>query len=281
MPEQPTFLSISIVVYRSDATALIETLSSLSIAVVRLEQPRFSKRSCALILVDNDSMGEARKLIQSPRLSTILQSFASVRVLDDHGNVGYGRGHNLAIEGSKSRFHLILNPDVVLDPASLVFAINFLEAHPTVVLLSPKVHDQQGRLQYLCKRYPSVFDLLLRGFVPLPWRTPFARRLARYEMQDVIGEDRTVDNPPLVSGCFMLFRMDVLRQLEGFDPRYFLYFEDYDLSLRAGRIGTLVYVPEVAIVHRGGDAARKGFRHIQLFLTSAMRFFSTHGWKLW
>jgi len=59
-----------------------------------------------------------------------------------------------------------------------------------------------------------------------------------------------------------------------------MYFEDYDLSLRIGREAGVAYVPEARIVHHGGDAARKGWRHVGWFVRSAWRFFSRHGWKL-
>jgi GT2 family glycosyltransferase len=70
----------------------------------------------------------------------------------------------------------------------------------------------------------------------------------------------------------------VLKRLGGFDPRYFLYFEDFDLSLRTPQHARIAYVPSVRIVHHGGGAARKGLRHVRLFLTSAIRFFDQHGW---
>ncbi|MEK6320009.1 MAG: glycosyltransferase, partial [Burkholderia gladioli] len=107
----------------------------------------------------------------------------------------------------------------------------------------------------------------------------FARRLARYEMRDRINETEFVWEPPIISGCFMLFRTDLLRQLGGFDPRYFLYFEDYDLSVRAGRLASIAYVPTVRIVHHGGGASRKGLAHIRMFLASAFRFYRRFGWK--
>jgi GT2 family glycosyltransferase len=59
-----------------------------------------------------------------------------------------------------------------------------------------------------------------------------------------------------------------------------MYFEDYDLSLRIGKEATVAYEPKARIVHHGGDAARKGLRHVQWFVASAWRFFSRHGWKL-
>jgi len=65
----------------------------------------------------------------------------------------------------------------------------------------------------------------------------------------------------------------------GFADAFFLYFEDFDLSLRAAAAGRLAYVPSVRIVHHGGHAARKGLRHVFLFVGSAMTFFGRHGWR--
>jgi len=96
---------------------------------------------------------------------------------------------------------------------------------------------------------------LLRGFAPAFVRERFADVLARYEMRDAIG-DRFVDNVPLASGCFLLVRTALLKALGGFDPRYFMYFEDYDLSLRVASRATVAYEPAVRIVHHGGEAAR-------------------------
>lgn len=60
---------------------------------------------------------------------------------------------------------------------------------------------------------------------------------------------------------------------------YFLYFEDFDLSLRAGRLGLSAYCPGMARPAFGGGVARKGWRHIACFARSAARFFNTHGWR--
>ena len=100
----------------------------------------------------------------------------------------------------------------------------------------------------LCKRYPSPGVLLLRGFAPASVRARFDSALARYEMRDVIGES-FVDHVPLASGCFLLVRTPLMKALGGFDPRYFMYFEDYDLSLRVAERATVAYEPAVRIVH--------------------------------
>lgn len=87
-------------------------------------------------------------------------------------------------------------------------------------------------------------------------------------------------DPPIISGCFMLFRGEIFRKLNGFDPGYFLYFEDFDLSIRAAKVTRVAYLPTVKIVHGGGDAARKGLWHIEQFIRSAYIFYRKFGLKL-
>ncbi len=213
-------------------------------------------------------------------LATALsQAGIACTVISGHGNVGYGRGHNLAIERASSGYHLVLNPDVDIDSSALAEAVTFLEAHPEAGLLTPAIVDDAGQLQYLCRQYPTLVDLFVRGFLPRAARRPFEARLARYEMRAQINEHDTIWDPPIVSGCFMLFRTNVLKKLAGFDARYFLYFEDYDLSLRAHDVTRVVYEPSVRVLHHGGGASRKGLAHIRMFLASAFKFYNRFGWK--
>ncbi|AKM00514.1 glycosyltransferase family 2 protein [Burkholderia pyrrocinia] len=274
-PESLNSLSISIVAYRPDHPALVQTLSSLGMACKRLRSA-WPGMSIELFMIDNgglESMHAARVELESLGVT--------YRLLTGHGNVGYGRGHNLAIEQATSRYHLILNPDVDLDIAVLAAACDFFEVNPEAGLLAPRIDDAAGMQQYLCRRYPTVLDLLARGFLPARMRRWFAGRLARYEMRDVINDHDVVWDPPIVSGCFMLFRTEVLKKLGGFDPRYFLYFEDYDLSLRTHDVARVAYVPSVRVIHHGGGASRKGFAHIRMFAASAFKFYNRFGWRLW
>jgi GT2 family glycosyltransferase len=266
-------LSVSVVVYRPDLALLTRTLSSLETAcnALRVNNPAFA---VTLYLVDNGGLPDI-----SADLNTLQERGIPTVLISGHGNVGYGRGHNLAIERSASRYHLVLNPDIDLDGDALVNALDFFAQHPEAGLLTPRIGDDEGRLQYLCRRYPTLLDLFVRGFMPGSIRRLFTRRLSRYEMRDVINDRDIVWDPPIVSGCFMLFRTDLLKGLAGFDPRYFLYFEDYDLSLRTHEHARVVYTPDVRVLHHGGGAARKGSTHIQMFVASAFKFFNRFGWK--
>jgi len=78
----------------------------------------------------------------------------------------------------------------------------------------------------------------------------------------------------------MLCRREFLEKAGYFDDKYFLYFEDFALSLELNKQGILVYQPAVKIVHYGGGASRKGLRHIGYFIRSAIRFFNAYGWKI-
>jgi GT2 family glycosyltransferase len=268
-------LSISIVVYRPNAALLARTLSSLGVAC---EQWRasVSAEPVTLFLVDNGGLGEMHA-----EIAALAAHGVACRIISGHGNVGYGRGHNLAIEQAASRFHLVLNPDVDIDPQAFVAASAFFGTHADVGLLAPYIADDVHGIQYLCRRYPTLLDLFVRGFLPPSLRAVFDARLARYEMRDQLNAEEIVWDPPIISGCFMWFRTDVLKRLQGFDPRYFLYFEDYDLSLRTHDMARVAYVPSVRVVHHGGGASRKGGAHIRMFAASAYRFFNRFGWRLW
>ena len=265
--------SAAIVTFREDPAVLARTLRSLAAAVARArEAGRLS--DAHVVIVDN---GSARVL----PVEAWPAAEGRLEVVAGHGNVGYGRANNLALARVRSEVHLVLNPDVDLDPDALSAALAALAEHPEVGLVAPSVRGADGERQYLCRRYPSLWVLFLRGFAPAWLRRRFEPTLARYEMRDVIG-DRFVDDVPIASGCFMAARTALLKAVGGFDPRFFLYFEDYDLSLRLARDGRarLAYVPEARIVHLGGGAARKGPRHVAWFVASAWRFFARHGWKL-
>jgi GT2 family glycosyltransferase len=269
-------ISVSIVVYRPDLEELGETLRSLRVAA---EHALSARRATALSvdLIDNGTEHEdaldslaADAFAGDDRLTTA--------VLRGHGNVGYGRGHNLSLLASTARYHLVLNPDVLMAPEALAQAVAFMERHHDVGLLAPQTFDGEGTRQYLCRDYPTVFLLFLRGFAPRPLRRAFGRYMEAHELRarTSAGVARGI---PLISGSFMFGRRSVLQHVRGFSPAYFMYFEDSELSLAVGRVAVVAYVPDVRIVHFGGGAARKGWRHTRLFVRSAFTFFRRNGWR--
>ncbi len=269
-------LSATIVAYRTDTRILESALRSLARAVKEARAAGLLG-AVALHIVDNSPV-DARDMA-AEAVGAWPAGAGSVSLVAGHGNVGYGRANNLVLQRLASDVHLVMNPDVELAPGALRAGLEALASHPEIGLVAPAVQGEDGVPQYLCRRYPSVWVLFLRGFAPAALQRRFSGAIERYEMRDLIG-DGLLTGVPLASGCFMLMRTALFAKLGGFDPRFFMYFEDYDLSVRAGREATVAYVPEARITHHGGEAARKGVRHIAWFVASAWRFFSRHGWRL-
>lgn len=262
-----TLLSICIVTYRQDLAVLQATLESLRVAIAHLKDTKTD-----ITIVDNSPSGSLSDWLR--------ENFRdlTIRLLTGHGNIGFARANNMVLDNIGD-LHLVLNPDVVLRPDSLANAVQFLKLHSECGLLTPSALGADSTRQYLCKRYPTVFDLALRGFAPKRLKQLFHKRLDRYQMADM-PDNEVFWDPPIVSGCFMLFRGEIFRNLGGFDPSYFLYFEDFDLSIRAAQVTRIAYLPTVKIVHGGGDAARKGLWHVEQFIRSGCFFYRKFGLRL-
>lgn len=263
-------LSISIVTYKPAHPQFAEVLLSIDKAVAALRHSRSFR--VKLTIIDNGDEAAALGLL----LSAVTAARCSI--IASKENLGYGRAHNLAIAATDSDYHLIMNPDVIMEERALVAGIACLEHNAQAVAVSAEARNGAGNKLYLCKTFPSVIDLGLRGFAPRFLQSLFATRLAAYENRAIVdqGISASVD---LISGCFMLCRTDALKKAGGFNKDFFLYFEDFALSLELKKIGTLIYLPSCKIIHFGGDASKKGFRHVMYFVDSAVRFFRIYGWK--
>lgn len=273
-------LLVSVVTYRSDAEQFDGTLRSLCEALAYAKE-RLPSLSCDLYIVENDCRRRSNQAQAEEFFSQGKGTELNRIVIKSMGtNLGYGKGHNAAFsEGSPADYYMVLNPDVRLAQDSIYVGLLFMAQDPSVALLSPAAVDGKGVRLHLCKRPPRVFDLLLRGFAPGWVRNRFMRRLSHYEMHELSESDSAVYGVPIVSGCCMLLRHKDYVAVDGFDDRFFLYFEDFDLSLRIRESGQLVYLPAMKIVHLGGNAAKKGLWHIGLFVASGFKFYCRYGWR--
>lgn len=268
-------LSISVVSHFSSRVDLAHTLDSLAAAVANARVAGHIG-AAKLIVVDNSQApaeaSSLEELLTAPAWAPL-----EPELIRAPANRGYGAGNNLALSRVHSDFHLVLNPDVVLDAQAISCAIATMAENPRCVLLTPRATDATGGDQYVAKGAPGVLTLLARA-LPLPAALRDALGNARYELRATLA-NAPVKGTFLAGGCFMFCRTAALRQAGGFDEAYFMYFEDFDLSVRLARQGEVIYAPNVRIVHGGGGAARKGLRHILWFSRSAARFLSQHGWR--
>lgn len=260
-----TILTVAIVTYRSPLEEVVQAVASVLSSTLNLH----------LMVVDNDSGSE-----YFTALRTALP--AEVEFIAAPRNGGFGYGHNLALlQAPPAPYHLILNPDVIVHAGALETLISFLSARPEAGLVVPKVLYQDGRLQPLNKRNPNVLDLILRRLPASPFMQmpAIVKRLQRYQMLDV-GYDEPC-RLEFASGCCMVFKRDILQRLGGFDERFFLYFEDADLTRRVNCISEAWYCPEAVITHRWHRASKHSAGMFRILLTSANQYFTKWGWALW
>ena len=191
-------------------------------------------------------------------------------------NIGYGRAHNVEIRKSvadKVPYHLVMNSDIRVKAEDIDAMCAYMEAHPEVGQLMPRVVSPDGSQQYLAKRLPTPLDVFGRRFLPAAW---IAKRNKRYELRDL---DLTQPvNAPYLSGCFMLLRTAAVAEAGLFDERFFMYPEDIDLTRRIHRNYLTLYHPQWTIVHAHARASYKNKHMLRIHIQNMCRYFNKWGW---
>jgi GT2 family glycosyltransferase len=276
-PQSLPDLAVSVVLHFSPLEQLRALLDSIGRAAIEADLESV-KVICVDHSCDADYAVSCQAVVEACGAGTDNGNSLQISLLISDANRGYGAGHNLAMSQVESQFHLILNPDVELAPDALKLALHTLKTQHDIVLLAPQGFSPSGEPEFLAKAYPSVWVLGLRSVAPHCLKTRAGGALARYEMRDTPSE-AMLRPITLASGCCMWVRRALFDEVGGFDESYFLYFEDYHLSLKLAREGAVMEHRDIRIVHYGGGASRKGFQHIRWFVVGAARFFHHWGWR--
>ncbi len=223
-----------------------------------------------ILLVDNSSTdGTAEFVLQFPEIQVTLNP----------KKAGYGENHNLNLQKANGLYFVIMNSDMTVTPEVFVRLRDYMDKHTDVGIVSPKVLNTDGTPQGVIKRYPTLLDLFLRRFLPKPLQYLSQRRLDYYEMRDIGYE--SICDVLFLSGAFMFCQTNLLKSLGGFDPKYFLYFEDVDLCRRVQRTHRTVYYPEVSVTHFWKRSAHNNWVYTYYCLKSPLRYFSRWGYQLY
>lgn len=202
-------------------------------------------------------------------------AFPGITVLPQAKNIGFGRANNAVLPLLQSKYHLMMNPDVTFDPSLLRRMVSYMEAHPNIAVLTPKVLNTDGTEQYLPKKQISVHYLL--GGLLERFGGPFSRWRREFTLAD---QEVSMPVPvEFATGCFLLIRTDVFRKLNGFDSRFFLYQEDSDLSRRVlnERHGSIVYHPDMCVTHSWARENTRTFRGRMRQIRSVVKYFAKWG----
>ncbi|WP_369140395.1 glycosyltransferase family 2 protein [Modestobacter versicolor] len=190
-----------------------------------------------------------------PPLTPVLARHAGrVTALRSEVNVGFGRACNLARRYTTAERLLLLNPDALLRPGALEALVAHLDADPRRGIVTGRLERPDGSLDpYSALGRPSLWSEVCFG---TGLSTAF-RRSAWANTFDLHGWARDTERPVgVVSGCVLLVRTALWDALGGFDPRYYMYGEDVDLSTRAAELGwERSFLPVVVATHAGGASS--------------------------
>lgn len=194
-------------------------------------------------------------------------------------NLGYGSGHNIAIHQAielNSKYHIVVNPDIYFDKRVIDELAYYMDETLDCGLVMPKILYPNGDIQYLCKLLPTPLDLFCRRFIPSR-NYPNSRKI-KFELR--FTHYNKIMVVPLLSGCFMFMRVNILRQIGGFDERFFMYAEDFDLCRRIGKISKTIFYPKVSVFHEYEKGSYKNKKLLIYHIESIIKYFNKWGWFL-
>jgi N-acetylglucosaminyl-diphospho-decaprenol L-rhamnosyltransferase len=176
-----------------------------------------------------------------------------VEVRQSGGNLGYGRAANIGVADALTDWVVVANPDVAWTPGSLDTLIAAAQRWPSGGALGPAILTPDGSLYPSARQLPSLGRGIGHALLGWWWPTNPWTRAYRTE-----GGDPVEGPTGWLSGSCLLLRTSAFRQVGGFDPGYFMYFEDLDLCERLGRAGwRSVYVPSAVVSHIGAHSTER------------------------
>lgn len=224
--------------------------------------------SYKIFVVDNESTDQTRAIIRN-------MGQTQIEIISSE-NRGFGFGHNVVLNKLESTYHFIVNPDIqIKDSHELQVMIDYMNENPNVGLLSPLILNEDGSIQYLFRKQPTVLDAAIR----FAGKNVLRKRQEKFiNLDSGYNKILPIEN---ASGSFMLLRTDVFKKIRGFDERYFMYYEDADLTRKVNEISTAMFVPTASVTHSWERANGKKIKYIWIMLQSLYKYMHKWGWALW
>lgn len=195
-----------------------------------------------IIVVDNSSGDNSLELIKA--------TFPEVICIQSAENLGFGRANNLGIEKAQGDCILFLNPDTVLRNDAIRILYGFLIENPLAGACGGNLYDENGQpATSFSRKYPSfIWELLAILYIP-----PICVSHRRSLFFNKEGYPIEVAS---ITGADLMIRRSVLSSVGGFDPDFFMNYEETELCNRIKRSGLKIYsVPSAQITHLEGRAS--------------------------
>lgn len=217
-----------------------------------------------ILVVDNASHDDSCEMVRT--------EFPSVRLIENAENLGFAGGNNVALRRAAGRYVLLLNTDTVVHGSVLPESIAWLDRHPTVGVMGPRVLNSDGSVQPSCSAFPSLHYLAMQ--------TIGLTRFKRWDAYRMTGWDRSSERRvDVISGAAMFARTSAMREVGLLDEAFFFYGEETDWCRRFARADwEIVFAPIPEITHFGnGSAAQLNHRRDVMMTEGTTRLHLKHG----
>jgi len=223
--------------------------------------------SVQVIVVDNASSDDT--------VGCVRDRFAEVLLIESPRNLGFGQANNIGLREATGEIVLFLNSDTEVTPGFVPALIGEFDRHPEIAGIGCRILGYDGQPQKSVRGFPGLLAHL-HSDTPLRWLRILGPAYARYRRKDFdFARWQLID---VAMGAALAFRKSALEELGGFDPTFFMYFEEADLCKRSRDQGRLLaYTPEATVYHVGGESARRDpARMMLVYRQSMLRYFRKH-----
>jgi GT2 family glycosyltransferase len=234
-----------------------------------LHSIRSAAPACLLevIVVDNGSVDGSPEMVES--------DFSEVRLVRAEVNLGFAKGNNVAMKLARGSVFALVNSDALVHRGALETLVGYLDQHPKVALVGPRVTGGDGLLQRSCRHFPGLWNTLCRAFALdrlFGGRSVFSGYEVPPSRHEVLHEAE------VLSGCFCVARRAAVEQIGGLDEEYFFYGEDIDWCRRFRDAGwKLVFIPDATATHfGGGSTAQAPLRYNIEILRATLKYWRKH-----
>lgn len=205
-----------------------------------LKEAKTPQDNWEILLPDNGSTDTS--------LQSVRKYYPQVKIIENKKNLGFAAGNNVALRQVKTKYALLLNPDVKVFPGTIQTVESYMESHPDVAAATCRVELPTGSLDYSChRRFPNPLNSFIYFFAG------FLKRFSSYAYRDIPAGIHEID---ALCGAFAMVQTEVGKKLNWLDEDFWWNGEDLDFCYRIKETGKkIVYIPDVKIIHYKGSSS--------------------------
>lgn len=201
-----------------------------------------------VILIDNNSADDSVAMIK--------RDFPRVVLVENKDNLGFAKGNNQGMAIAKGEYTMLLNSDTIVLDGAINKLAGYLNDHPEVMMVGPRLLNKDGTFQHACRRV--LPDPVNSFFYLFGLNKIFKRSKIASEYKQLAADPEISGPAQALSGAAMMFRRTVYEKIGGLDERFFMYGEDLDFCKRVYDNGWItMYLADAKITHLGGVSSGK------------------------